>query len=230
MNPDERRRKQRALSNTGQQQTQGQYGTGFQQPQYEQARVQQPQYEQGRTANPGADWRNAQQMVPAGGQQPQREYEQARTQQQYGQPQAQPNFSHQQLAGNYGGMTTGRDTRHDVRMFQGQVVGGGQPQQQYGGGQTQQRRYGQTQGFGQGYIAPRRSLGDQHRTAPQRVAASAGRGYNPRTSASLYGGRPRGQARPQQMNQMNAMTRQAVPASSYIRKPYGGTNAVNRQR
>jgi len=193
MNPDERRRRQQALTNTGQQMGQGQYG--------------QPQ---------GGGYGTG--FVP-----PQRR------QVQFG-GQGQPNFSHQQLAGNYGGMTTGRDTRHDVRMFQGQVVGGGQPQQQYGGGQTQQRRYGQTQGFGQGYIAPRRSLGDQHRTAPQRVAASAGRGYNPRTSASLYGGRPRGQARPQQMNQMNAMTRQAVPASSYIRKPYGGTNAVNRQR
>jgi len=138
------------------------------------------------------------------------------------QGQANPNFSHQQLAGNYQqGIGNSVDTRHDVRMFQGQPVGGGQPQQ---------RAYGQQQGFGQGYMAPRRSLGDQHRTAPQRVAASAGRGYNPRTSAQLYGGRPRGQARPPQMNQMQAMTRPAVGAGTYAQRPYGGSNAVTRRR
>jgi len=133
---------------------------------------------------------------------------------QFGGGQTNPNFSHQQLAGNYS-VNIPMDTRHSVPMYQGKPVQGG-------------NRYGQQQGFGQGYMAPRRSLGDQHRTAPQRVAASAGRGYNPRTSAHLYGGRPRGQARPQQMNQMQAMTRPAVGAGTYAKRPYGGANAVTR--
>ena len=190
MNPDDRRRRQRALSNTGQRQTQAQYGQGG-------------GYGTG--------------FVPQG-----------RTQVQYGGGQAQPKFSHQQLAGNYNVNIPATQVRRGRGVTA--PAGGGGPNPNRWAGPSRQSRYGQQRGFGQGYIAPRRSLGDQHRTAPQRTAASAGRGYNPRTSAQMYGGRPRGVARPRQMNQMQAMTRPAVGAGTYVGRPYGGTNAVTRRR
>ena len=259
MNPNERRRKRRALTNTGQQATQGQYGQqapvgpaqdpnrggyqitdpGYVGGQYGQQApvgpaqgvgpnmsyggpalpsggygINQPTYNVGPTTGQGINEQGGYGtgFMPQG------------VRQQQAPAQAPPNFSHQQLSGRYG-VNIPTDTRHQTRMFRGQVVGGA-PQPQA----TRPNRYGQNQGFGQGYIAPRRSLGDQHRTAPQRTAASAGRGYNPRTSAQMYGGRPRGVARPRQMNQMQAMTKPAVGAGTYVGRPYGGTNAVTRRR
>ncbi len=76
------------------------------------------------------------------------------------------------------------------------------------------RRYGQVQGAGQGYMQPRQSLGGRHEPARARIGA----GLAPRT-AGRFGGRPR---------QIDAMTRQAFPATSYVRRPFGGTNAVPR--
>ena len=206
MNPDERRRKRQALNNTGQQATQGQYGEGggwgmgFTPPAYP-----------GPPANPPGNDVPPQNPPGGGGVS-------------YW-PRRQPNFSHQQLAGNYQqGIGNSVDTRHNVQMFQGKVVGNTPPPQAQG------QRYGQQQGFGEGYRQPRRSLGDQHRTALQRTAASAGRGYNPRTSAQMYGGRPQGQPQPRQMNQAQAMTRPSFGSTAYVGRPFGGTNAVTRRR
>ena len=86
--------------------------------------------------------------------------------------------------------------------------------------------YGQEQGLGQGYITPRRSLGDQHQNVNNRIA-SYGRGYSPVAAGAMFGGRPRGR-QPRKPNQMQAMTRYAFPARSYIERPFGGRGAVPR--
>jgi len=51
-------------------------------------------------------------------------------------------------------------------------------------------RWGQQQGYGQGYMAPRRQVGGQHTPAQERIGQ--GRGYNARTAGGMYGGRPSG--------------------------------------
>jgi hypothetical protein len=108
----------------------------------------------------------------------------------------------------------------------------GLPKQQVQG--LLNRRYGQQQGYGQGYVAPRRQVGGQHLATQQRVG---GRGYNPRTAAQMYGGRPSGY-QPQYgggygqgflpMNQMQAMTRYANAPQTYMQRPWGGNQAVQR--
>ena len=53
-------------------------------------------------------------------------------------------------------------------------------------------RWGQQQGYGQGYMAPRRQVGGQHTPAQERIGA----GYNARTAGQMYGGRPTENAMP----------------------------------
>jgi len=94
----------------------------------------------------------------------------------------------------------------------------------------------------QGYRPPRRSLGGQHLSADQRTMRY-GEGYDPRTAAKMYGGRPTsGQPQqviqrlpntyrqPLQQTQMQAVTRPQVAASTYTQQPWGGVQAVRRQK
>lgn len=80
---------------------------------------------------------------------------------------------------------------------------------------------------GQGYIPPRRSLGGQHMTTGERQAAHPYAGYSPQT-AGQFGGRPVGGGQAP-MVQPQALTRNTMPARSYIRRPFGGRSAVVRQ-
>jgi len=147
--------------------------------------------------------------------------------------QRQPNFSHQQLAGNYQrGIGNSVDTRHNqapgFSIMAYQQAGGRQSAPPPQG--TVNRRFGQVQGIGQGYRPPRRSYGDQHQNAYGRQQ-SYGSGYSPRTAAVMYGGRPRGSGQhqmPQWGNQTNALTGYGQNPTSYIQQPYGGRNAVTR--
>jgi len=92
----------------------------------------------------------------------------------------------------------------------------------------------------QGYRMPRRSLGGQHTPAGQRVM-QYGKGYDPRTAANMYGGRPpQVQTQPQwnppqvqqnlpQWSQAQAVTRPQIAPSTYATQPWGGNQAVRRR-
>ena len=99
--------------------------------------------------------------------------------------------------------------------------------------QPMQRRYGQQQGYGGGYVPPRQAIGGYQQPYGMQRQNPNYMGYSPQT-AGMYGGRPsyggygQGYGGGYPVNQQQAMMRPQYSYGAQTQQPWGGYQAVPR--